>query len=99
MRVSSPSLRLSQVLLHVELAESRRFRRLDRPPAFCHPYPMTKAAQRLIETFETLPADDKRVVTIEILRRSAVEEHAPLDEAELILAADQVFLDLDCREE
>jgi hypothetical protein len=61
---------------------------------------MTKAARRLIETFETLPDDDKRVVTIAILRQSAVvEEHVPLDEAELILAADQVFLDLDRREE
>ena len=60
---------------------------------------MTKAARRLIETFETLPDDDKRVVTIAILRRSTVEEYAPLDEAELILAADQVFLDLDRREE
>ena len=60
---------------------------------------MTKAARRLIETFESLPDDDKRVVTIAILRQSAVEEHAPVDEAELILVADQVFLDLDRREE
>ena len=60
---------------------------------------MTKAARRLIETFETLPDDDKRVVTLAILRQSTVDEHAPLDEAELILAADQVFLDLDRREE
>jgi hypothetical protein len=60
---------------------------------------MTKAARRLIETFETLPDDDKRVVAIAILRQSTVEEHVPLDEAELILAADQVFLDLDRREE
>lgn len=56
---------------------------------------MTKAARHLIETFEALPEDDKRVVTLAILRQSAVEEHSPLDEAELILAADQVFLDLD----
>ena len=60
---------------------------------------MTKAARHLIETFESLPDDDKRVVTLAILRQSAVEENAPLDEAELILAADQVFLDLDRREE
>lgn len=32
-------------------------------------------------------------------RQSAVEEHAPLDEAVLVFAADQVFLDLDCCEE
>lgn len=60
---------------------------------------MTKAARQLIETFESLPEDEKRVVTVEILRRTAIEDHAPLDEAELVLAADQVFLDLDRREE
>lgn len=60
---------------------------------------MTKAARQLIETFEALPDDEKRVVTVEILRRTAVDDHPPLDEAELVLAADQVFLDLDRREE
>ena len=60
---------------------------------------MTNAARQLIETFEALPEGEKRVVTMEILRRTALEDHPQLDEAELILAADQVFLELDRREE
>ncbi|MFL6203303.1 MAG: hypothetical protein ACJ76J_29400 [Thermoanaerobaculia bacterium] len=60
---------------------------------------MTHAARQLIETFEALPEGEKQVVTMEILRRTALEDHPPLDEAELILAADQVFLELDRREE
>ena len=59
---------------------------------------MTKAAQRLIHGFETLPEEDRRSVVVEILRRTSAEDHLPLDEAELVLAADQVFLDLDRRE-
>lgn len=59
---------------------------------------MTKAAQRLIHSFETLPEEDRRSVVVEILRLTVVEDHPPLDEAELVLAADQVFLDLDRRE-
>ena len=60
---------------------------------------MTRAARHLIETFDALPEDEKRVVTVEILRRTALEDQTSLDEAELVLAADQVFLDLDRREE
>ena len=53
----------------------------------------------MIETFDALPDDEKRVVTVEILRRTALEDQTSLDEADLVLAADQVFLDLDRREE
>lgn len=60
---------------------------------------MTRAARHLIETFDALPDDEKRVVTVEILRRTALEDQTSLDEADLVLAADQVFLDLDRREE
>ena len=60
---------------------------------------MTRAARQLIETFDALPEDEKRVVTVEILRRTALEDQTSLDEADLVLAADQVFLDLDRREE
>jgi hypothetical protein len=59
---------------------------------------MTKAARKLIETFEALPDDEKRSVTVEILRRAPIDDHPTFDEAELVLAADQVFLDLDRRE-
>jgi hypothetical protein len=60
---------------------------------------MTRAAQKLIETFQGLPQDDQRAVAVEILRQALVMDHASLDDAELVLAADQVFLDLDRREE
>lgn len=60
---------------------------------------MTQAAQKLIETFQGLPQDDQRAVAVEILRRALVVDQTPLDEPELLLAADQVFLDLDRREE
>jgi hypothetical protein len=60
---------------------------------------MTQAAQKLIETFKSLPQDDQRAVAVEILRRALVVDQTPLDEPELLLAADQVFLDLDRREE
>jgi hypothetical protein len=60
---------------------------------------MTQAAQKLIETFQALPQDDQRAVAVEILRRALVVDQTPLDEPELLLAADQVFLDLDRREE
>jgi len=60
---------------------------------------MSGAAQQVIDTFDALPEDDKRVVLVEILRRGSALEETPLSEAELVLAADQVFLDLDRREE
>jgi hypothetical protein len=60
---------------------------------------MTQAAQKMIKTFEALPEDDQRSVVLEILRRTVTEDYPPVDEADLVLAADQVFLDLDRREE
>jgi hypothetical protein len=60
---------------------------------------MTIAAQRVLATFEALPEDDKQAVVVEILRRAAENEYPSLDEADLLLAADQVFLDLDRRED
>jgi hypothetical protein len=54
---------------------------------------MTLAAQRILETFETLPETDKQTVAAEILRRT-LDDSIPEDQ-ELVLAADQVFLQLD----
>ena len=73
--------------------------RLDESAGICDASTMTKVARQFIETFDALPEDEKRVVTVEILRRTALEDQASLEEAELVLAADQVFLDLDRREE
>jgi len=57
---------------------------------------MTLAAQRILETFETLPETDKQTVAAEILRRTL--DDSTLEDQELVLAADQVFLQLDRNE-
>ncbi len=59
---------------------------------------MTRAAQKVLDTFETLPEEDKKEIAAEILRRASVEEYGDLDDSALTLAADQVFLELDRRE-
>jgi hypothetical protein len=51
----------------------------------------------VVDTFEALPEEDQRSVVLEILRRTA-EDYPPIDELELVLAADQIFGDLDRRE-
>jgi hypothetical protein len=59
---------------------------------------MTRAAQKVLDTFETLPEEDKKEIAVEILRRTSVEDYRDLDDSALTLAADQVFLELDRRE-
>jgi hypothetical protein len=59
---------------------------------------MTDTARRLIESFEVLPREERQVVFAEILRLALAEDYPSSTEDELVLAADQVFLDLDCRE-
>jgi hypothetical protein len=56
---------------------------------------MTEAAQRILDTFERLPEDDKRSVLAEILRRAAADDYPPLKDTDLTFAAEQVFLELD----
>ena len=64
----------------------------------CQPSVMTQAAKQLIESFESLPESDKQSVAVEILRRTTSDGYPALADEELVLAADQVFLDLDRRE-
>jgi len=59
---------------------------------------MTRAAQKVLDTFETLPEEDKREIATEILRRTSAEDYGDLDDSALTLVADQVFLELDRRE-
>ena len=60
---------------------------------------MSTAARQLIESFEALPEADQREVLVELLRHTfeSSSYSAPSDE-ELLLAADQVFQELDQRE-
>ena len=59
---------------------------------------MTQAARHLIESFEALPEPDKQSVVVEILRRAIPDHYSTLEDEDLLLAADQVFLELDRRE-
>jgi hypothetical protein len=59
---------------------------------------MTRTAQQILDTFETLPETDKKEIAAEILRRTSAEDYGDLDDSTLTLAADQVFLELDRRE-
>lgn len=56
---------------------------------------MTKAVREVIEIFEALPEADKPSVVGEILRRATADDYPALEDDALILAADQVFLELD----
>ncbi|HSL83642.1 MAG TPA: hypothetical protein VLF66_12780, partial [Thermoanaerobaculia bacterium] len=56
---------------------------------------MTEAAKDLLVVFESLPAEDRREVAVEILRRETVQTDYELTEDELVQAADRVFLGLD----
>ena len=56
---------------------------------------MTEAAKRLLDTFDSLPEQERHEVAREILRRTALAEHPALEDAELLALADEVFRALD----
>ncbi|HLE84097.1 MAG TPA: hypothetical protein VJG13_07140 [Thermoanaerobaculia bacterium] len=56
---------------------------------------MTEAARNLLVAFESLPAEDRRAVAAEILRRATVEEDYEGTDDDLIQAADRAFLELE----
>lgn len=57
---------------------------------------MTEAVRRLIESFDALPATDKQVALVEILRRISPEGDVPV--AGLDALADELFAALDAEE-
>jgi hypothetical protein len=59
---------------------------------------MSRNAQAVLTAFDELPPAAREEVVSELLRRVAQSEHAPLSDDELVAAADQVFVDLDRRE-
>jgi hypothetical protein len=52
---------------------------------------MSKQTAQLLEAFEALPEEEKRVFTVEFLRRAVPFDSGPLDDDETALAADQLF--------
>jgi hypothetical protein len=60
---------------------------------------MTTTTQEIIEKFSRLPISEKRAVASVILRETLNQETPELSDDELIFSAEEVFLELDRREE
>lgn len=59
---------------------------------------MTEKARKLLEVYDSLPESERRQVLVELVHRTALGEHDIPDDADLVAAADEVFLELDRRE-
>lgn len=60
---------------------------------------MTQAAKKLLEEFEALQEADRAEVLAELLRRVALSPHDLPDPDDLVAAAEQIFVELDRREQ
>jgi hypothetical protein len=60
---------------------------------------MSHAAEKLINEYEALPQPARQEVLAEMLRRAALEPHDLPSEDDLVAAADQLFRELDHREQ
>ncbi len=60
---------------------------------------MTQAAKKLLDEFDALQEGDRPEVLAELLRRAALSPHDLPDPDDLVSAADQIFLELDRREQ
>jgi hypothetical protein len=58
---------------------------------------MSTSAQNLIESFDKLPDTEKQKVASEILRRTINFDMPALSDDELVLNAEELFLELDRR--
>jgi hypothetical protein len=56
---------------------------------------VTDAARKILDSLDALPEADRREVFREILRRVALIEHGALSDADLVAAADEVFLEIE----
>jgi hypothetical protein len=59
---------------------------------------MSTTVQEILDSFERLPEGEKRELAAEIIRRTAHLELPPLTDEDLILIAEELFLELDKRE-
>ena len=60
---------------------------------------MATIVEELLHSFELLPEAEKRELAAEILRRSLRFESPPLSDEDLVRNAEDLFLELDRREE
>ena len=56
---------------------------------------MSRQTAQLLEDFEALPEDEKRVFTVEFLRRAVPFDSGPLDDSEIADTADQLLTSLE----
>jgi hypothetical protein len=56
---------------------------------------MSSQTAQLLEAFAALPEDEKRVFTVEFLRRAVPFDSGPLDDSEAADAADQLLAGLE----
>jgi hypothetical protein len=59
---------------------------------------MSRQTTELLEAYEALPEEEKRVFTAEFLHRAIPFDSGPLDDEETAHAADQLFAFLDAEE-
>lgn len=59
---------------------------------------MSEQTAQLLEAFEALPEEEKKLFTVEFLRRAVPIDSGPLDDEETAQAADQLFAALDSEE-
>lgn len=55
---------------------------------------MSRETAQLLENFEALPEDEKRIFTVEFLRRAVPFDSGPLDDSEIADSADQLLANL-----
>ncbi len=60
---------------------------------------MTQTAKKFVGEFDALPEADREQVLAELLRRAAAEPHELPNDEDMVAAADEVFLELDRREQ
>lgn len=56
---------------------------------------MSRQTAQLLKDFDVLPEEEKRVFTVELLRRAVPFDSGPLDDSEIADAADQLPADLE----
>lgn len=59
---------------------------------------MSRQTSQLLEAFESLPLEEQRIFTVEILRRAIPFDSGPLDDSETARAGDELFALLDSEE-
>lgn len=59
---------------------------------------MTTLAQEILRNFDQLPDTEQQKVALEILKRIVHSDFPPLEDQDLVLSAEEIFLSLDQQE-